>query len=650
MLSISVAATALYPMKIRILRLLAGGAILVAPWAVRAAPGDLDPLKAQFGPTDTSYVRATAVQTDGRIIIVGNFTSVLGVPRNYIARLNTDGTLDTSFDPNPNRLVYCVAVQADGKLLLGGEFTALRPNGAALPTDRFRIARVNVDGTLDMGFDPKANGAINCLGIQADGNVVLGGSFSTLQPNGAASPFSRQNIARINADGMLDMGFDPKANGVVRCVTVQPDGKVLLGGDFFRLQPNGAPSFTQREFIARVNADGTVDAFNPKASDIVQCIVVQPDGKVLFGGGFTTLQPNGALSPTNRYRIARVNADGTLDTGFDPRANGGVSNVAVQADGKVLLCGNFNALQPNGATSSTPRRFFARVNADGTLDTHFDPNPSFVVNGVEVQADGKVLLGGFFDSFEPSGAAKVITRDRFTRLYNDLATQTLSVPNASQVLWSRSGATTEVSRVTFELSTDGGASWSLLGAGSRVGTTANWQLTDLSLPATGQIRARGATIAGLFNGSSGLVEDLVAFPSVIEPWKLAHLGDADAPDLDDPDHDGLFTLAEYGLLLPPEIPSQLPHASAFPYAEGRRLRMLVPRDPAHNDITVRIEATSDLAGLWTTLATSTLGAPFTGAGYVGGDDATPGLKTVEVRDILNLTDGGQRFLRVRVTH
>ena len=92
-------------------------------------------------------------------------------------------------------------------------------------------------------------------------------------------------------------------------------------------------------------------------------------------------------------------------------------------------------------------------------------------------------------------------------------------------------------------------------------------------------------------------------------------------------------------------------ASVFAYAEGKRLRMFVPRDPAHNDITVSVEATGDLvAGPWTALATSTLGAPFTGPGYVGGDDATPGVKTVEVRDTVNISSATQRWLRVKVTH
>src|SRR5947209_13776142 len=101
-----------------------------------------------------------------------------------------------------------------------------------------------------------------------------------------------------------------------------------------------------------------------------------------------------------RSKIARVNADGSLDTTFDPAANSDVNTVAVQADGKVLLGGGFTTLQPNGAASTTPRSKIARVNADGSVDTTFDPNANNTVNSVAVQADGKVLLGGNFTTLQ----------------------------------------------------------------------------------------------------------------------------------------------------------------------------------------------------------------------------------------------------------
>jgi uncharacterized delta-60 repeat protein len=615
-------------------------------------PGDLDPLNANLVGT---FVRATALQPDGKTIIAGTFVSVLGVARSNIARLNADGTLDTGFNPKANLEVDCVAVQADGKVLLGGAFTTLQPNGAVATTARQRIARVNADGTLDTGFDPKANNTVNSMAIQADGAVLLGGLFTTLQPNGAVAPTARSRIARVNADGTLDMGFDPKADNTVNSMAVQVDGSVLLGGDFLTLQPNGAVATTARSRIARVNTDGTLDTgFDPKANNTVNTIAVQADGKVLLGGAFTTLQPNGAASTVARSKIARVNADGTLDTGFDAKASSTVTSLVVQADGKMLLGGDFLTLQPNGAGAATARQRIARVNVDGTLDTSFDPKASNSVHSVAVQADGKVLLGGAFTTLQPNGAAAATARNLFARLVNTPAIQTLSTPSSSQTLWQRGGASPELSRVTFELSTTGGASWTSIGVGTRVGTTADWQLTGLSLSGSGQLRARGATSGGYQNGSSGLIEQVTAFTFSLPPfqqWKLTHLGDANAPDLGDGDSDGIRNLAEYGLNLLPETPDASPLVIArFTYAEGERLRVFLQRDPTHDDVTIDVQATESPDGPWTTIAISTLGAPFSGPGYVSGDDATPGTKTVEIRDTINIADALARFLRVRVLH
>ncbi len=494
----------------RLLALLATLFTLFASGPARAAPGDLDPLNAALV---GGSVMGSAVQPDGKTIIVGYFTSVLGVPRNRIARLNADGTLDMGFDPKPDGVIQALAVQADGKVLIGGGFTTFQPNGAAAATARQNsIVRLNADGTLDMGFDPpKPDSGVLSIAVQADGKVLLGGYFTTLQPNGAGAAIRRQYIARVNADGTLDTGFDPKPNDYVYTLAVQEDGKVLLGGHFTTLQPNGAGATTARQRIARVNADGTLDmGFDPKVNGSVHNVAVQADGKVLLGGFFSTLQPNGAGTATARNNIARVNADGTLDPGFDPKPNGSVHSVAVQADGKLLLGGQFTNL-PNGAGTPIVRQFIARVNADGTLDSGFDPRANSFVYTVALQADGKLQLGGDFTTLRPNGAGTATPRHKFARLLNDAATQTLSAPDATHVTWTRGGSTPEISQVTFEQSTDSGATWTPLGNGTRVATTANWQLTGLSLPGSGQLRARGRTTGGYFNGSSGLVETVISY-------------------------------------------------------------------------------------------------------------------------------------------
>ena len=108
-----------------------------------------------FNPTDigigngaNGIIRTTSIQSNGKIIIGGDFTSFIGTSRNYIARLNTDGTLDSTFNPGTgtNGIIYSSSIQSDGKIIIGGDFTSF--NG----TERYHIARLNTDGTLDTNF------------------------------------------------------------------------------------------------------------------------------------------------------------------------------------------------------------------------------------------------------------------------------------------------------------------------------------------------------------------------------------------------------------------------------------------------------------------------------------------------------------------
>lgn len=477
-----------------------------------AAPGDLEPYREGMVGTE---IYTAVPQPDGKVIIAGSFINIGPLPRRNIARLNADGTLDTGFDPYTNGIVSCVAVQADGKVLVGGSFTELQPNGALTPTPRNRIARLNADGSLDLTFNPNADGTVNCLAVQADGRVLLGGDFTTLQPGNAASPVTRIGIARLNSDGSLDTTFDPRAANV-RSIAVQTDSRIVIGGGFVTLSPNGVTPAIVRQRVARLNSDGSVDlSFDPQANGVVACVAVQPNGHILLGGEFTSLQPNGAVSSTSRNRLARVQSDGTLDLVFDPNLNAPVSSLAVQADGKIVIGGAFVSLQPNGAPSTTTRNYVARLNADGTLDPGFDPNADAGVSSVALQGDGRVLLGGTFAFLQPNGAATGIPTGFFARLYNEPAGQQITSPGNAQVVWTRRVSSPELTNVTFEYSRANGPNWTLLGPGLRIGTTPDWQIAlPQDLPAGGFIRARGRVAGGLGNGSAGLIEQISAFGAI----------------------------------------------------------------------------------------------------------------------------------------
>jgi trimeric autotransporter adhesin len=473
----------------------------------------LDSLDAQV---TGSHVSAVAVQPDGKTIIGGSFDSVLGVPRSNLARLNADGTLDLGFDFIADGEVFSLVVQSDGGILVAGSFASLQPRGAARTMSGSRIARIKPDGNLDLGFKPNPSGVVYCVAVQPNGKILIGGSFTNLQPNTATTATTRNRIARLNVDGGLDPTFNPNANKTVWCIALQPDGRILVGGQFTMLQPNGASTPILRSRIARFEPDGSLDqAFDPRADASVYCMGIQPGGRILVGGNFTTFQPNGSANQTTRNYVARLNADGTLDPGFNPDANGSIETLALQTDGKILLGGLFTTLHASWSTIPVSRPGFARVGTTGDPEFGFAPvlNEAHL-SGSAVQADGKMLLVGGFQTIQPNLPTGPVSRKLFARLNNGPASQSLSIQDTSRVVWQREGTSPEVEQVTFELSTDGGITWTSLGSGARAGASAKWEIHGLALPDTGKIRARGRTFGGYDNASSGLMESVAAFPTV----------------------------------------------------------------------------------------------------------------------------------------
>ena len=430
-----------------------------------------------------SQVNTIAVQPDGKILIAGVFSTVLGVPRNNIARLNADGTLDTAFDPNANNNVYSIAVQKDGKILVGGAFTNIGGQ------TRNRIARLDaVTGAAD-SFDPNSNGEVDSIAVQPDGNILVGGVFTNI--GGAA----RNRIARLDAVTGLADSFNPNANGRVYSIAVQTDGKIVAGGQFSSI--GGAT----RNYMARLDATtGLADSFDPNGNGPgpepgVYAVVVQTDGKILACGRFSTIggQP--------RNSIARLDAVTGLADSWNPDAAiglNGVYSMAVQADGKIVV--GYAGMTIGGQT----RNRIARLDPVTGLADSFDPNANNFVYAVAVQADGKILAGGKFTGANSIGGQN---RNLFARLSNDTAAlQNLAVTQTT-ITWTRGGSSPQLARATFEYSTDN-VNYTPLGNGTASGS--NWTLTGLSLPSSQNfyIRARGYYRGSFLSASESITESV----------------------------------------------------------------------------------------------------------------------------------------------
>lgn len=390
-----------------------------------------------FDPNANGIVNALAIQPDGKILMAGYFTQLhpYGYPVSshaYIARLNHNGSVDESFGPNANGIVRTMALQPNGQIILGGVFSTIQPSGGGAPVTRNYAARLNANGNLDPAFNPNPNGVVYAIAYQPNGQVVIGGAFTTVQPNGAASATTRNHVARFNVDGSLDTGFNPSPNQTVLSLAVQPNGQIVIGGGFSTLSPGGSSGIPQaRQCIARVNSDGSLDTgFDPEANYSVDVIMMLPNGQMIIGGSFTTLQPNGATSTQQADFIARLNADGTLDQSYVINPLASVQAVALQPDGKLLLGGTFTSVNPVDSPAVTAINFVARINTDGSLDSTFDPGPNQAVNAIAVQQDGSVVLGGYFEALRTADSSTSVTRNFIARVTGGGALDQTMAPDA----------------------------------------------------------------------------------------------------------------------------------------------------------------------------------------------------------------------------
>ena len=374
-------------------------------------PGTADPSYNTNGVN--SDVFGLTLETNGQILVAGSFTAVGSTPEGDIARLNTDGSLDTTFLnglSGANAAVNTVVCQTDSRVLVGGSFTTL--DGYT----RNFIGRLTTDGTLDTSFNPGAgaDGPVYAIAetfIGGNREIYVGGTFGNI--NGVAS----QGLSRLNNDGSVDTSFvtGTALDGQTYAIAAYPTnsieaGKVLVGGSFAHY--NGVPLNN----FARLNANGSVDTnfaagFGLGPDATVSAIAIQLDGSVLVGGDFTNF--NG--TPVNY--LVRLNADGSMDTNFTANigigANGPVQSIVLQSDNRIVLGGQFT--QFNGVT----RNHITRLLPTGAIDPtiNFGTGANGDVDAVVIQpANGMIVIGGSFSQYNDQ------SHDNIARIYGDSET------------------------------------------------------------------------------------------------------------------------------------------------------------------------------------------------------------------------------------
>ena len=388
------------------LRRLLAGFIL---WLGSAALGHAQTLDPAFQPTTLktpmalvlqSGVNTLAVQPDGKVLAAGGFDFVNGTLTGKIQRFDAAGNVDATFNvggTGANGFIAAIVLQPDGKILVGGGFTTF--NGQALPM----VVRLNANGSLDAGFSfgtASAFRQIGSLALQPDGKILVGSGAPF-----ASAPNQPGIIVRLLPNGAVDPSFNPGpasvAGGVVSAMLVQADGNIVIGGSFYSYNGQTLNS------PLRLTSSGALDptfAYNTPAVNAtvlgsVTALLQQPDGRLLVAGTFTQ-------SGTPNQRLVRLLLDGTMDGSFQPGTgpNNSVRSLALDASGNILLGGSFT--QVNGVS----RNRVARLTPTGSLDASYgDPTgANNNVNAMALLPGGQVLVGGIFTQYSGANTAGLV--------------------------------------------------------------------------------------------------------------------------------------------------------------------------------------------------------------------------------------------------
>ena len=393
-------------------------------------------------------VYASYIQSDGKVIVGGSFSSFNGISCGRLVRLNSNGSYDASFNTliaAATGTVYGISSQSDGKIIIVGSFT--KYNNVTVN----RIARILSSGDLDSSFITGSGSSTNITNasVLPDGKILLAGNFTSF--NGIQT----NKIVRLNTDGMVDSSFNIGTgfDDDVSTMSVQVDGKIILGGKFINY--NGIVA----KRIVRLNNDGTVDdgflSGTGFSGGTVQKIKTDNLGNIMIGGSFTgnyngntvnricILNPNGILKididfgsgpasasvlaleidtegswyvggsfsvfdGLNQGRLAKINSDGEYDTGYLSAGIGfdnSVLKVLPLENKKTMVFGNFKKF--NGVLVSR----IARLLEDGSIDNSFNTLQSGANNLIKnavLQSDGKIICGGNFTGYNETTLNRVV--------------------------------------------------------------------------------------------------------------------------------------------------------------------------------------------------------------------------------------------------
>lgn len=348
------------------------------------ADGTLD---STLDPRPNGPVFTVVITADERILIAGDFTTVtpggIGTPvsRRGMARLLPNGDLDPGFDPsfygpsNNANLVRAIEYFDDDRILVGGNFHALQPNQAPAPTARFALARlILADGSLDSSLDASLDSLVYTIQRQPTGGFLIGGVFQNFRQAPASQAVVRHHLLKLDAAAQLDPGFTAAPNNHVWTIATDFEQRLLIGGKFSAIAPSPGGTLTARSQLLRLNAAGVLDPdFQPNPRHLpggeagVYAIQPAADSSLRIAGIFDQVDRPSPLLPAARSRFARLLADGSLSSGFNPFAELSAGSVLAgysllpQRAGPTVITGTFTQLRPDQGNTIELRNLMAAV-------------------------------------------------------------------------------------------------------------------------------------------------------------------------------------------------------------------------------------------------------------------------------------------------
>jgi uncharacterized delta-60 repeat protein len=321
---------------------------------------------------------AFALQTDGKILVGGSFSSYRGTTANRIVRINTDGSIDTTFVTGTgfNNVTTAISLQTDGKIIVGGIFTSYNGTGAN------RIIRLNSDGSIDGTFvyGTGFNASVNTTKIQSDGKILVGGTFTSYNGTGANRIVRLTTLGAVDGTFVYGTGFDNS----VTDIAIQSDGKIVVTGAFLNYNGTGSVRLIRLTTLGAV--DGTL-VVGTGFNSVPNGVSIQSDGKIIVVGNFTTYQG------TSANYIIRLTTLGAIDTSFvyGTGFNNSPVSTEIQSDGKILVGGNFTTYQ------GTSANYIIRLNTDGSIDTSFAYGTGFdaLTSTIGLNYSQMYIMGAF---------------------------------------------------------------------------------------------------------------------------------------------------------------------------------------------------------------------------------------------------------------